>query len=234
MRVGIMQPYFLPYIGYFQLINSVDKFVLYDNIEFSKKGWFHRNRILVNNVDKMFSLPLKKDSDYLDVRDRYLSEDSKVHVNKILRQIKNTYLKAPFFDAVYPIIEKIFLYQESNLFLYIYHSLTVINSYLEIETPLIISSDIAINHEELKGQAKVLSIVKSLNGNQYINAIGGIDLYDKAVFEKEKIKLNFIKSDEIKYIQFNNEFVPWLSIIDVMMFNSVDEIKTKLGAYSLI
>ena len=83
--VGIMQPYFLPYIGYFQLMNEVDEFVIYDNIQFTKRGWFHRNRILQNNKDVYISLPIQKDSDYLDVRDRFIAKDFEKQRNNITR-----------------------------------------------------------------------------------------------------------------------------------------------------
>ena len=94
MRVAIMQPYFFPYIGYFQLIASVDVFVVYDNIKYTKKGWINRNRILQNGKDVMFTLPLKKDSDFLDVRERELSADfDRV---ALLNKIRGTYQKAPY------------------------------------------------------------------------------------------------------------------------------------------
>ena len=120
MKLAIMQPYFFPYIGYFQLINSVDKFVLYDNIQFSKSGWFNRNRILVNGEDRLFSLPIKKDSDYLHVKQRYLAEYAIKHCRKIINQMKNSYGKALYFNQVFPLIEQAFFYNETNLFQYIY------------------------------------------------------------------------------------------------------------------
>jgi len=115
MQLGIMQPYFFPYIGYFQLMNAVDEFVVYDNIEFTKKGWINRNRILVNGQDSFITLPLKKDSDYLDVRDRYLADSWTSEKIKMLNRIKGSYRKAIQFDFVYPVIEKCILYDESNL-----------------------------------------------------------------------------------------------------------------------
>ena len=105
MKIGIMQPYFFPYIGYWQLINAVDKFVIYDNIQFTKRGWIRRNRILMNGEDKMISLPIKKDSDYLDVNKRYLSDTFNKDKSKIISQIKTAYSKAPEFDKVFPLIE---------------------------------------------------------------------------------------------------------------------------------
>src|SRR5580700_191306 len=106
MRVGIMQPYFMPYIGYFQLINSVDEFVIYDNIEFTKKGWINRNRILVNGKDDYITIPLRKDSDFLQVKNRFLAESWKSEKRKMLNRINASYKKSEFFEVVYPVIEK--------------------------------------------------------------------------------------------------------------------------------
>lgn len=227
-----MQPYFLPYIGYFQLIQSVDEFIIYDNIQYTKKGWINRNRILVEGTDKVFTIPLKKDSDFLNVYEREISSDWTKDRLKIINQIK-TYSKAPYFKEVFPLIEKIFNSNISNLFEFIYNSLTIINEYLEIKTKIVISSTIDIDHN-LKSQDKVIAICKKRNATQYINAIGGVELYDKIDFQNNNIKLNFIKSDPIIYKQFKNEFIPWLSIIDVMMFNSKEEISKYLKSYTLI
>ena len=123
MRLGIMQPYFLPYIGYFQLMKSVDTFIIYDNIKYTKRGWINKNRILVNGSDKLFSIPVKKDSDYLKIGERELANNSLSERKKILRQITNSYAKAPYFASTYPIIEKCFLCEESNLFHYILYSI---------------------------------------------------------------------------------------------------------------
>jgi hypothetical protein len=232
-KIGIMQPYFFPYIGYFQLINSVDEFIIYDNIQYTKKGWFNRNRILVDGKDYLITLPFKKDSDYLDISERKISENWEKDRKKILNVIKHSYSKSPFFDQIFPLIEKILNNKETNSFKFIYDSILEINKYLEIKTPIIISSKIEIDHSK-KSQDKVLELCKSRNGKNYINSIGGIDLYDKEVFLNEGIKLNFIKSNFICYKQFNHEFVPWLSIIDVMMFNSLDNIKEYINQYTLI
>jgi len=228
-----MQPYFMPYIGYFQLINSVDQFVIYDNIQYTKKGWINRNRILANGKDQLITLPIKKDSDYLDVVERELSESWEKDKNKMINIIKSSYNKAPYFEETFKLISKCLNNPEENLFKFIYDSIVLINSYLEIKTPIIISSSINADHT-LKSQDKVLSLCKAQNADVYINSIGGVELYDKETFKQNKIKLNFIKSNPIKYKQFNNEFVSWLSIIDVMMFNSKEQIQEYLNEYTLI
>lgn len=219
MTIAIMQPYLFPYIGYFQLMNAVDEFVVYDNIQFTKKGWINRNRILVNGTDSYISLPLKKDSDYLDIKDRYLSDDWINERKKMLNRITESYRKAPQFAMVFPLIEKIIMHEEKNLFKFIFHSIKLINGYLEIKTPLIISSSINIEHM-LRAEKKVMALCKARNCNTYINPIGGVELYNKDEFKNEGIDLQFLKADNIHYQQFNNEFVPFLSIVDVMMFNT--------------
>lgn len=234
MRLAIMQPYFLPYIGYFQLINVVDKFVIYDNIEYTKKGWINRNRILVNGKDEYITIPLKKDSDYLAIKDRYLADTWKLEKVKMLNRIRAAYMKAPHFSSAYPVIEKAVLCDEDNLFKFIYSSIQAINDYLEIDTPLLLSSEISINHN-LRSENKVISIATALKADTYINPIGGIELYNKENFNKEKIELNFLKSSSFTYKQFDNVFIPSLSIIDAIMFNSTETIQNFLdNYYSLI
>jgi hypothetical protein len=214
-------------------MNAVDKFVVYDDIKYTKKGWINRNRILVNGKDQLFTLPLKKDSDYLDVCQRRLSNNFDVESKKILNKIETLYRKAPYFKKVFPLVTDCLLYDEKNLFKYIYYSIKKIKIYLNIKTKLVISSEIGIK-ERLKGEARVISICKKMKSTHYINAIGGVELYDKDTFLKENIKLNFVKSDMIEYKQFDNVFVPWLSIIDVMMFNSKKDIAKMLLSYTLI
>ena len=129
-----MQPYFFPYIGYFQLINSVDEFVIYDNIQYSKKGWINRNRILVNQKDEYISIPLKKDSDYLNVNQRFLADTWLVERKKILNKIVESYRKAPQFEPAYALIEKCLMIDETNLFDFIHHSLKYTLQYISISS----------------------------------------------------------------------------------------------------
>lgn len=233
MKTAIMQPYFLPYIGYWQLINAVDKFIVYDNIQFSKSGWFHRNYFLINGKKKLFTIPIKKDSDFLDVRDKYLSQTTEKAIKKILSQISHGYRKAPFYFEVVPIIENIFLNPEKNLFEYIYSSIIQILKFLDIGTEIIISSEIDINHS-LKAQERVIAINKEVSSTIYYNPIGGINLYDKEAFKREGIKLIFLESNIPEYSQFSCDFVPSLSILDIMMYNSKDDIKKMLNSYKII
>lgn len=235
MKVAIMQPYFLPYIGYFQLIKYVDQFIVYDNIQFTKKGWIHRNRFLQNSKDELFSLSILKDSDFLDIKDRKLSIEFLDSNKKVLRKIEASYRKAPYFEQVFPIMETIFFNKNhQNLFDFIFNSIIIVKNYLEIETPLVISSEIDNLNYFLKNKERVQYICKKLGAKYYINPIGGIELYDKDDFAIQGIQLNFLKSNKIEYNQFDNEFVPWLSILDVMMFNSVGEVNVMLNQYEII
>lgn len=234
MRIAIMQPYFLPYIGYFQLINAVDKFVIYDNIEYTKKGWINRNRILANSGAEYITLPLKKDSDFLPVNQRKLSDNYDIDRIKILRKIKENYRKAPYFSTGSTIAEDILSNPERNLFKFILNSVQLICKYIEIETEIVISSNIVVNHN-LKGDEKVIAICRALNAEQYINPIGGTEIYDKQAFKFHNIDLYFLRTVPFTYRQFNSEFIPWLSILDLIMFISVGDLKDLINKqYNLI
>jgi len=232
LKVAIMQPYFFPYIGYFQLIAAVDTFIVYDNIKYTKKGWINRNRMLQSGKDVMFSLPLKSDSDYLDVCERELAAD--FNRDKLLNQFNGAYRRAPYFTQTFPLVEQIMRYEDTNLFRFLHHSIVKTCEHLGIATEIRISSGFAINHD-LKNQDKVLALCEATGASTYVNAIGGIELYSKETFQKKGIELKFIKSLPFEYPQFDNEFVPWLSIIDVMMFNPLDTIQTCISTnYELI
>ncbi|QNA44981.1 WbqC family protein [Lacibacter sediminis] len=233
MKIAIMQPYFVPYIGYFQLINAVDQFVIYDNIKYTKKGWINRNRILVDGKDEYITLPIRKDSDYLHVDQRKLADSFVDDKNKILRKLAYAYRKAPHYDAVYALMERILEKPENNLFEFIYKSVLEICRFLEINTTFVISSTLPVDHE-LKSQDRVIAICKALNTTTYINPPGGVELYSKETFNENNIELEFLQSEPIQYHQFKNEFIASLSIIDVMMFNSTEEIKKLLASFYTI
>ncbi len=232
MKLAIMQPYFLPYIGYFQLIASVDQFIVYDNIKYTKKGWINRNRMLQNGSDVMFSLPLKKDSDSFEVVQRELVPD--FNRGKLLNQFSGAYRKAPYFEQTMPLIELIVRFEDNNLFAYLHHSINQTCKYLGITTEVRVSSTIDIDHI-LQSQEKVLALCQATNTKTYVNAIGGMELYSKEIFQDKGIELKFIKSKPFEYKQFDKPFVPWLSILDVLMFNPPDAVKNCVNQnYELI
>jgi hypothetical protein len=229
--LAIMQPYFFPYIGYFQLIAAVDTFIVYDNIKYTKKGWINRNRILQNGRDVMFSLPLKSDSDSLDVCERELAAN--FNPEKLLSQFREAYRHSPCFGQTFPLLEEIVRHEDKNLFSYLHHSIVRVCQHLGIATQILVSSSVAIDHE-LRNQDKVLALCEAVGANLYVNAIGGMELYSKPVFQKRGIALKFVRSKEFAYTQFGDPFVPWLSIIDVMMFNPVEVIQTQLIQFDLV
>ncbi len=221
-----MQPYFFPYMGYFQLIAAVDCFVIYDNIKYTKKGWINRNRMLQNGKDVVFSLPLKKDSDYRDICQRELSAE--FQCDKLLNQIKNAYQRAPYFEQTFPLVKTIIRYGNSNLFEFLKHSIVKTCEHLSIPTEIRSSSEIDIDHA-LKNQDKVLALCETVGADIYINSGGGRELYSKERFRGKRIELQFLQSKSFEYSQFGDEFLPWLSIIDVMMFNSLESIRISVS-----
>ena len=232
LTAAIMQPYFVPYIGYFQLIASVDLFIVYDNVKYTKKGWINRNRILQQDHPIPFSLPLKGGSDFLDIRDRELAAD--FSGAKLLNQLTAAYRRAPFYAETLPLVERIVNSEERNLFRFLEHSIRLTCQHLGILTPIKPSSEIAIDHE-LTGQSRVLALCEAAQATTYINAIGGIDLYSKDEFRARGITLKFIRSTPFAYPQFGSEHVPWLSIIDVLMFNPLSATRDRARtSYELI
>ena len=229
MKIAVMQPYFFPYIGYWQLINSVDIFIIYDDVNFIKRGYINRNNILINNVKHLFTLALIKSSQNKKINEILIGENNK----KILRTIEQSYLKAPFFHDIFPIIEDIFSNKEKDLSKFLGNSLQIFSKYLDINTKFEYSSMIE-NDKSLQAQDRLIEISKILNATDYINAIGGEQLYDKNAFSDAGINLSFIQTELINYKQFNNKFIPNLSIIDVMMFNSKEDIKEMLKNYTLV
>ena len=219
MRLAIMQPYFLPYIGYWQLIAAVDTFVVYDNIKYTKKGWINRNRFLRNGAETSFSLPLRKDSDFLNVNKRFLADS--FDRDELLNRFREAYRKAPEFSSVMPLLEGIVLNPVTNLFEYIFASIHSVCEFLEIPTPLVVSSTINCDHS-LKSADRVQAICEVLGADTYVNPVGGMELYSKEDFAAKGIDLKFLKALPFEYQQAGNLFSPWLSILDVMMYNSND------------
>jgi hypothetical protein len=229
MKLAIMQPYFSPYLGYFQLINSVDTFVVYDDVNFMKQSYINRNSILLNGNCHLFSIPLENAGSNRKINEINLL----VKPVKLLKTLEQGYKKAPCFETFFPVVKQILEYEETNLSLFIFHSLEILNNYMGIDTRMLLSSNIEKNNE-LKGQDKVLEICRILGADHYINAIGGQKLYEASVFKKKGITLSFIKMGSVEYRQFDDIFKPNLSIIDVLMFCPRDKLRYLLLNYILI
>jgi hypothetical protein len=225
MRLAIMQPYFLPYIGYYQLMAAADLFIVYDNIKYTKKGWINRNRMLLNGADATFSIPLKAGSDLLDVRDRELATG--FDRDKLLNQFRGAYSRAPEFERTMSLLERIVRHEDTNLFRFIRHAISASCEHLGIRTETRISSEIHIDHS-LRNQEKVLALCAAVGADEYLNPIGGTELYAKDAFRRRGVELRFLRPEPFEYRQFGATFVPWLSIVDVLMFNPLDTVHDRI------
>lgn len=230
MKVGIMQPYFFPYLGYWQLINAVDVYVVYDDVNYIKGGWISRNNILLNGSKHLITIPLEGASSFKKINEIGITKDT-IAKKKIIKTLELAYGKAPYYGAVIQIIKKL-ISENDNIALLNYNSIVEINKYLGISTKIYLSSQIEKNMS-LKGQDKVIDINKRFGADIYYNAIGGQELYNADDFRQNGIQLCFLKMNSIKYMQFKKEFVPNLSIIDILMFNSIEDVNQMLHQYTL-
>ena len=229
MRLAIMQPYFMPYLGYFQVMAAVDTYVVYDDVNYIKGGWVARNNFLIGGEKKMFGIQLNGASpnklfSEIDIRDDF---------RKFLNMLRLNYKKAPFFDEVMPLMERICAFEDKNLVAFYFNSYREILDYLKVDTKLVLSSTLDKDCS-LHAQDKVLDICRCLGATQYINAIGGQELYSREAFKERGVRLNFLRTDDIVYNQFGGDFVPGLSIVDVLMFGRAQGTRELLGCYSLI
>lgn len=233
MRVGLMQPYLFPYIGYFQLIKAVDLFIVYDDAQYIKNGWINRNRILAPDDFAYITLPVKKDSHKKNINQRFFNDNIETSKQDIRTALEEEYSDAPFFNDVMNCVNQCFEERSLNVAEFVGNSIRVACQYLGIETKIMKSSDID-KTTGLRAQDRVIDIVKNVGGESYLNAVGGTELYDKKMFLDNGIDLSFLRTKNIQYPQFDNAFVPSLSIIDVMMFNSKEQITQLLVDYELI
>ena len=219
--LAIMQPYFFPYIGYWQMINAVDRFVIYDDVNYIKGGWVNRNRILINGKPAYITVPLSQSSPYKNICDIAL-QPSPIWRDKLVKKIEMTYRKAPRFAEVFPIIEKLIRHETDNLSNYLVQQLQVLAAFMGIKTEFIVTSR-CYGNNDLSRQDRILDICKSEEATIYINLQGGQALYDAEIFRSAGIDLRFIVMRPLPYKQRSDEFVPYLSIIDALMeVGSVD------------
>lgn len=232
-KIAVMQPYFFPYYGYFQLIRATDVFVVFDDVNYINRGWINRNRILVDNQDGFITIPISKASQNKLISEHGLADDALSQQKKILEKIKHSYKKAQFFAEFYPFVERAVLQQEKNLVPYLVNSLQIICEYLEIPFCCKLSSEIEKDNSK-KGQEKIIELCNKLEASQYINLLGGQELYKKNAFLHNNIDLKFISANPVKYKQFEGEFITNLSIIDLLMFNSKAQSRAFINNYTLI
>ena len=232
LKVAIMQPYFFPYFGYFQLINEVDTFVFYDDVNYIKKGWINRNRILIDGKDKLTTISCKKVSQNKLIKD--IEIDYSADYQKLLSRIRIAYKKAPYFNEVITVLENTLNTKYKSISELNISSIKAVFTYLEKPQKFCISSQ---NFGSSKGMSKadrLINITKSIGAGNYVNPIGGVDLYDKNYFLKQDVKLWFMQHHLFEYKQFETAFVSGLSIIDVLMFNDKETIIANLSNNILI
>ena len=233
MKLAIMQPYFMPYIGYFQLIASVDKFVVYDDVSFIKGGWINRNNIKLQGQPKLITIPLQNGNSGVPIREVLIAKKKEYWAKKFLRTVAESYSKAPYFEQVYPIFEEWISSKCESISQLNVRIIEDICSYLSLGIEIEKTSSIYGN-ADLSSVARVLDICKKEGATHYINAIGGRELYSHEIFKREQIKLSFLQPELNSYTQGKGAFLKGLSVLDVLMFNDADKLRSMVKEYQLI
>lgn len=231
MKLAVMQPYFFPYIGYFQLVAAVDRLVVLDDVNFIKQGWINRNRILVACRPFLFSLPLQHPSSFRPIHETRLTSDAHSS-RKLLMTIEQAYRKTPHFEPVYDLVRRVCEHKTEFIGQLALESVLAVAQYLGVSTE-IISTSRHYGNCDLKGVERVLDICRREGATEYFNLPGGVALYDKEAFADVGIDLRFLQPKPSAYRQFDCPFVPWLSIIDVLMFNDRDTVRAMLNHYEV-
>lgn len=228
MKSGIMQPYLFPYLGYYQLVNSVDKFVFYDDVAYIKSGYINRNSILVDSKAQRFTVPVIGSSQNKLICD--LNFD--INVRKTLKTIAQTYQSAPFFSDIYPIIESVFLDNNRNVAHVSSRSISTVFDFLGIDKDFYFSSELDYDRKASR-EDKLIAISKLVSCNEYINGPGGRKIYDKIYFSEKGVELSFIDIKVYSYYQNGYTFIPHLSMVDVLMWNNKCDVLKLLDQYEL-
>lgn len=229
LKIAIKQPYFLPYIGFWQEVGLVDKYIFFDDVNYIKKGWINRNNILVGGNKYLFTLALANASQNKHINEINICDD----FVKLRKTIYMAYKNAPYFEDVMFLLDGIFSYENKNLARFVGNSIQEVSKWLGFRTEFAYTSDMN-NDKSLVKQDKIVDLCKYIGADYYFDSTGALELYDKEHFRNNNITLQFIKSEIIPYKQFNNDFVAGLSIIDVMMFNDRQTIQNMLTKYQLI
>ena len=229
-----MQPYIFPYIGYFNLLNSCDVFVLYDDVNFIKRGWINRNRVLSSNNEVMFSVPLANQSQNLAINEVALANYERFKV-KFLRTIEHCYSKAIHFEVGFNYVTEVLNKEFITISELASCSVEVAKERLNLQCEILTSSKRFADTKGMERSRRLINMAKILGCTRYVNSVNGSFLYDRNEFSKNGIELNFIKPTLLPYRQYNaKEFHAGLSIIDLMMNLSVEEIRTHLDSFELV
>lgn len=228
MKLAVMQPYLFPYISYFQLIYAADLFLVYDDVAYIKQGYINRNSILSANGAARFTIPVPGASSNKLISELAFSWD----VAKVLKTIEQSYSKAPHFEDVFPVIRETLELEDRSIASVCQKSFKNIFSYLDIEKQFKKTSELEYDRSAT-ARDRLIALCRQFDADCYINAPGGRKLYAKPEFSKQGINLKFVDSLPIEYSQGNAEFVPNLSIIDVLMHCPPEEVKHLLNHYQL-
>lgn len=231
-RLAIMQPYFFPYIGYWQLINAVDRFMIYDDLSYIKRGWINRNRILINKSPAYITVPLHRSSSNKRIRDIDLHPEPGWQ-DRMIKTLEITYRRAPSYAESFPVIERLIRHQAENLSAYLAYQLRVLAAFLGIATEIVTPGPQS-DDENMRGQQRVLEVCKREGADVYINPQGGQGLYDPRFFRRGGVDLRFLVMHPLPYKQRAGGFMPYLSIIDALMEIGPGGLKAHLDAYALI
>ncbi|MEM0896164.1 MAG: WbqC family protein [Verrucomicrobiota bacterium] len=231
MKLAAMQPYAFPYLGYFQLVAAVDKFVLLDDADFISQGWVNRNRILAKGEPLLLTIPLRHASSNRSIRDHDIAFEDR-NWEKLPRLIREHYQRAPMFEAVWPILAKLFATTDRNLARFIEKALREMMQYLELQTEIIVSSR-SYTNSHLKSAARLVDICATEGADTYLNAEGGRMLYSTDDFKPHGIDLEFLSHVPLPYLQFSGPFVERLSVIDVLMFCDSGRLVEQLASFRI-
>lgn len=238
MKVGIMQPYFAPYLGYFSLIKHCDLFILFDPVQFIRHGWIERNRILKQNEGWLYiQVPLIKENRDTLIKD-CLIDNTKDWKSKIKAQFQPYKKIAPNYFKVMKIIDDVFSEDYNDIVSLNKVFLEKICEYLNIKKKLYVFSEMNMEIEEPKEADEwALNICKNIESDEkihYINPIGGLDFFNRDKYNQNNIEISFQKISLLSYNQKREPFETGLSILDVLMFNSPEEINIMLDKFELI
>ena len=229
MILGIMQPYFFPYLGYFDLINYSEHWIVFDTTQYIRHGWVNRNRILHPNEGWQYIIvPLKKHSREILIKDVEVNEDPK-WIYRVMGQLQHYKKKATFFGEVCRLLEHCLHVKEVSLARLNVAILERICQYLEIKFEYEYFSEMNLTLGPVEGPGDwALRISEAMGANEYVNPPGGKTIFDVSKFKELGIRLTIRNLPPIEYQCPGYDFIPNLSIIDVLMWNSPDKVKAYL------
>ncbi len=232
MKIGIMQPYFLPYLGYWQLMDAVDCYVILDDVAFIKGGWIHRNRIQNHGHEQRIILPVSGASQNRMICELQLARGVRAW-KKLHRSVQLAYCHAPQYADTAPLFERVLDFPDNNLSGFLTNSIREVAHYLSINTTILRASEVEYDRS-LHGVNRILELCSQLGADYYYNAIGGKLLYDPQCFAQRDISLRFVRMKQtLSYPQGKHAFCPGLSILDAMMYNGQQELRSLLQEFEL-